>query len=321
MPKSLAPYIWDMKKLHEHQPALDTSKILRSVVMVDATIPEDSFTAPMLGTERSGSGIVISDKGLVLTVGYLIMEAESVTLTTSDGRTVEGHPMAFDPETGFGLVQALGTLDLPALSFGDSDKVAPGEQVYIAGVGEIVEANLLAKQEFAGYWEYFLEEALFTTPAHPAWGGAGLVGKDGRLLGIGSLQLQAATSEGTQDINMIVPINLLTPVLDDLLTHGKPNRPARPWLGLFSADHDGEVAVVNVDPRGPAAKAGIEPGDIIRDVRDQSVDSLADFYREIWASGSAGTEITLRIIRDGREQWVRVRSADRGDFLRKPMLQ
>ncbi|MGB3500482.1 MAG: S1C family serine protease [Mesorhizobium sp.] len=300
---------------------MDTDRLLQSVVTVEATIPEKSFTAPILGTERSGSGIVIGDKGLVLTIGYLITEAEDVVLKTSAGRSVPAHPLAYDQETGFGLVQSMGPLDLPALSFGDSSKVAPGDPVYIAGSGKVIEGQVVARQEFAGYWEYMLEDAIFTAPTHPSWGGAGVVGADGRLLGIGSLQLQAATLTGEQDINMVVPIALLPPILDDLVSSGRTTHPPRPWLGLYSADHDGQIVALNVDSRGPAAAAGMQAGDIIRDVRDQSVDSLAGFYREVWASGPAGTEIPLRIIRDGREQWVRIKSADRDDFLRKPVLQ
>jgi S1-C subfamily serine protease len=308
------------KSTHQEQ-KLNPQDLLRSVVLVEATIPEDSFTAPMLGTERSGSGVVINENGLVLTIGYIIAEAENVRLTTSSGRKIDAHPLAYDQETGFGLVQALSPLDLPALTFGDSDDVQPGDEVFVAGVGEVIEGRLLARQEFAGYWEYLLDEALFTAPIHPSWGGAALVGGDGRLLGIGSLQLQAATTGGTEDINMVVPISLLPPILDRLVSTGRSGQPARPWLGLYSADHDGEVTVINVDPRGPAAKAGVQSGDIIRDVRDQAVESLAEFYREVWASGSAGAEIPIRIVRDGREQWLRIRSEDRSDLLRKPTLQ
>ncbi len=308
------------KSIHQDR-KLNPQDLLRSVVLVEATIPEDSFTAPMLGSERSGSGVVINENGLVLTIGYIIAEAESVRLTTSSGRKIEAHPLAYDQETGFGLVQALSPLDLPAIGLGDSDSLRPGDDVFVAGVGEVIEGQLLARQEFAGYWEYLLDEALFTAPVHPSWGGAGLIGADGRLLGIGSLQLQAATTGGAQDINMIVPISLLAPILDRLVSTGHSGHAARPWLGLYSADHDGHVAVINVDPRGPAAAAGVQAGDIVRDVRDQAVDSLAEFYREVWASGTPGAEIPVRIVRDGRELWLRIRSADRGDFLRKPLLQ
>lgn len=296
---------------------------LRSIVSLQSSVPEDSFTASVLGTERAGSGVVIRDDGLVLTIGYLITEADNVWLTTSDNKVVAAHPLAYDQETGFGLLQALGQLDLPAIQIGDSTRTRTGDPVMLAGGNntEPVRAEIVAKQEFAGYWEYLLDEAIFTAPAHSLWGGAGLIGADGELLGIGSLLLQAAGDGRTRDVNMIVPIDLLPPILDDLLTHGRINRPARPWLGLYSADSNGKVIAVDVDQRGPAAAAGLRQGDIITDVRDQSVDSLADFYRKVWACGPAGTEIPLRVVRGSRDLWLRIKSADRANFLKKPVMQ
>ncbi|WP_133710508.1 S1C family serine protease [Rhizobium sp. BK313] len=298
-------------------------RTLRSIVAVHASIPEDAFTAGALGTRREGSGVVIRDNGLVLTIGYLITEADEVWLTTNDGRVVPAHALAYDQETGFGLVQALGSLGVPALDFGDVAKAEIGDPVVIAdGIGQFVRANIVAKQEFAGYWEYLLEEAIFVAPAHPSWGGAALIGTDGKLLGIGSLHLQMASqNEETADINMVVPINLLPPILDDLLNRGQVNKPPRPWLGAFSAESNGEVVVMSVAEGGPAAQAGLRRGDVISEIRDGEVDSLADFYRKVWESGPAGAEIPMRILRDGREAWLRVKSADRNSFLRKPQLQ
>lgn len=295
---------------------------LQSVVGVRASIPDDAFTAPTLGTRREGSGVVIRENGVVLTIGYLITEAEEVWLATRTGRVVPAHALAYDQETGFGLVQALERLDLPAMEFGDSAKARIGEPVVLAdGIGQAVRANIVAKQEFAGYWEYLLEEAIFTAPAHPSWGGAALIGSDGKLLGIGSLHLQMGRDDEVADINMVVPINLLPPILDDLLARGRVDKPPRPWLGAFSAESNGRVVVMSVAEGGPAAQAGLRPGDIISDVQDGEVEDLADFYRKLWASGPAGSEVPLRIVRDGRETWLRVRSADRGSFLRKPHLQ
>jgi S1-C subfamily serine protease len=235
---------------------------------------------------------------------------------------VPGHALAYDQVTGFGLIQALSELDLPALEFGDAAATHLGDPVVLAdGIGRYVRATIVAKQEFAGYWEYLLDEAIFVAPAHPSWGGAALVDADGKLLGIGSLRLQMAQAEETADINMIVPIDLLPPILDDLLTRGQADRPPRPWLGVFSAESDGEVVVMSVAEGGPAAKAGVRRGDIISDVRDNAVDGLADFYRKVWSSGDAGVELSMRIVRDGRDSWLRVKSADRNSFLKRPQLQ
>ncbi|MBW6422430.1 S1C family serine protease [Rhizobium sp. XQZ8] len=301
---------------------MDIEKILRSVVAVRASIPENAFTANTLGTRREGSGVVIRENGLVLTIGYLITEADEVWLTRHDGSVVPAHPMAYDQESGFGLVQALAPLELPALEIGDSDKTTLGEPVVFAdGEGEYVRGNIVAKQEFAGYWEYLLDEAIFIAPAHPSWGGAALIDAEAKLIGVGSLRLQMSKGGEIADINMVVPINLVKPILDDLLHQGQYNRQPRPWLGAFSAESNGEVVVMSVTENGPAAKAGLKSGDVISEIRDGEVDGLADFYRKIWDSGAPGTEIPMRVLRDGREAWLRVKSADRNDFLRKPQLQ
>jgi S1-C subfamily serine protease len=301
---------------------MNINPIRPSVVGVRATIPDDAFTADALGTRREGSGVVIRDNGLVLTIGYLITEAEEVWLTRHDGIVVPGHALAYDQETGFGLVQALGDLDLPALAFGDSTGAKAGDPILLAdGTGRAVEGEIVARQEFAGYWEYLLDNAIFTAPAHPSWGGAALVDGDGKLLGVGSLRLQMSQGEAVEDINMIVPIDLLPPIFDDLVTRGAVARPPRPWLGAFSAEYNGEVMVMSVADNGPADQAGLKRGDIISDVKDKEVNGLADFYRSIWASGPAGIELPLRVVRDGRETWLRVKSIDRAAALKKPQMQ
>ncbi len=301
---------------------MDISTIRRSVVAVRASVPEDAFTANTLGTLREGSGVVISPRGLVLTIGYLITEADEVWLTRHDGTVIAGHALAYDQESGFGLVQALAPLDLPALELGVSAKTRLGDEVLVIdGAGEIANSFIVAKQEFAGYWEYLLDEAIFTAPAHPSWGGAALVGKDGRLLGIGSLRLQMSKGGAVADINMMVPIDLLPPILDDLVTRGAVDKPPRPWLGAFSAESSNGVVVMNVAPGSPAAKAGLKQGDVIAAIRDGDVEGLADFYRKVWKSGPAGAEIPMRVLRDGRDAWLRVKTVDRRSLLKKPQLQ
>jgi S1-C subfamily serine protease len=301
---------------------MNLDSIRPSVVAIRTTIPDDAFTADALGTRREGSGVVIRDDGLVLTIGYLITEAEEVWLTRHDGIVVPGHPLAYDQETGFGLVQALGDLDLPALAFGDSAGAKAGDPILFAdGTGRAVEGEIVARQEFAGYWEYLLDNAIFTAPAHPSWGGAALVDGGGKLLGVGSLRLQMSQGEKAQDINMVVPIDLLPPIFDDLMTRGAVAKPPRPWLGAFSAEYNGEVVVMSVADNGPADQAGLKRGDIISDVKDKEINGLADFYRCVWASGPAGIELPLRVVRDGRETWLRVKSIDRAAALKKPQMQ
>ncbi len=302
----------------------ELDEALASVVGIRSIIPADAFTAETLGTERAGHGVLIRKDGLVLTIGYLVTEAETVWISHSGGRVVPGHVLAFDQETGFGLLQALARLDLPALSLGNSAETEIGERVVVAGAGgrqRAVAARIIAKQEFAGYWEYVLDEAIFTAPAHPNWGGTALIGPAGDLLGIGSLQIQQAAQERRlEDVNMIVPIDLLKPILNDLLTIGRPNRPSRPWLGLYATEVGSNVAILGLASRGPAADADLRAGDIILGVAGTRVKDLPGLFRRVWALGQAGVPVPLLINREGKTFEVSVKSSDRRRFLKGPVL-
>ncbi len=300
----------------------DLDRVLSGVVSLRAEIPDDAFTAEVLGTERSGHGVVISDNGLVLTIGYLITEAENIWLAAKNGQVAQAHVVGYDQATGLGLVQALSRLDITPLSFGSIRDVHPGSRVILAGHGghaQAIEAEVIAKREFAGYWEYLIDEALFTSPAHPNWGGAACVGIDGRLLGIGSLLIQhSGGDDAAADGNMIVPVDLLPPIMDDLLRFGQVQRPPRPWLGMFTADgSDDDVFVVGLAKGGPADEAGIEVADVVTKVGDEEIESLADMWRKIWAQGAAGVEIPLTLMREGQRLEKRLKSADRRSFLKQ----
>jgi S1-C subfamily serine protease len=304
--------------------AFDLDRALGAVLGLRSTIPEDAFSAGTLGTERAGSGVLIRKDGLVLTIGYLVTEAETIWLTSADGGAVPGHVLASDQETGFGLVQALGRLNAPPIDLGIGLRVGAGDRAIMAAEGgrrHAIAARVVARQEFAGYWEYLLDHAIFTAPAHPFWGGAGLIGADGRLIGIGSLHVQNANGrELRRDVNMVVPIDLLPPILDDMLTYGRPNRPARPWLGLLAQEVEDVIVVAGLNDRGPANKAGLRPGDRILAVREDPVASLAGLWRKVWAAGPAGSEVVLQVRRDNETLTVRVLSVDRMQFHKTPRL-
>ena len=300
----------------------DLERALSSVVGLHSIVPSDAFTADTLGVERAGNGVLIDD-GVVLTIGYLITEAETVWLHLSDGRVVQGHPLGFDQETGFGLVQALGKIDFPSLEVGSSKAVEVGERVVVGGAGgrtRSLAGRIAAKQEFAGYWEYVLDEAIFTFPAHPNWGGTALISSAGKLIGIGSLQLERAREGKNEYLNMIVPIDLLSPVLEDIRKFGRVNRPVRPWLGLYSTEIEDKIVVVGIAPKGPAARAEIKTGDVVVAVNGDRVSTLASFYRKVWALGNAGAEVPLTLYREGVTFDVRVNSSDRAKFLKGPRL-
>lgn len=330
------PSLSDWKVPPSEQPkltdyAFDLEVAMSAVVGLRAIVPEDAFTAQMLGTERAGNGVVIRDSGLVLTIGYLITEAETIWLSPSIGPPVQGHALAYDQETGFGLVQALSRLTAPALPIGSSFNTKVDDRVVVAGAGgrrRSVAARIVAKQEFAGYWEYVLDEAIFTAPAHPNWGGTAMIGASGELLGIGSLKLEQGRenhieqqSEIMSDhLNMIVPIDLLKPILDDLLHHGRPNRPTRPWLGLYAAEIDDRIVVIGLVDKGPAQRAGLRTGDVVQAIGGKDVHSLAEMFRRIWSVGHAGVEIPVRLERDGRMVEQKITSADRSRFFKAPRL-
>jgi S1-C subfamily serine protease len=300
----------------------DLERALSSVIGLHSIVPSDAFTADTLGAERAGNGVLIDD-GLVLTIGYLITEAETVWLHLSDGRVVQGHALGFDQETGFGLVQALGKIDFPTLEVGSSKAVEVGERVVVGGAGgrtRSLAGRIAAKQEFAGYWEYVLDEAIFTFPAHPNWGGTALISSAGKLIGIGSLQLERAREGKNEYLNMIVPIDLLSPVADDIRKFGRVNRPVRPWLGLYSTEIEDKIVVVGIAPKGPAARAEIKTGDVVVAVKGDGVSTLASFYRKVWALGHAGAEVPLTLYREGVTFDVRVNSSDRAKFLKGPRL-
>jgi S1-C subfamily serine protease len=297
-------------------------RALSSVVGLHSLIPADAFTADTLGVERAGNGVLIDDD-LVLTIGYLITEAETVWLHLGDGRVVQGHALGFDQETGFGLVQALGSIDLPSLEIGSSRAAEVGERIVVGGAGgrtRSLAGRIAAKQEFAGYWEYVLDEAIFTYPAHPNWGGTALISGEGKLIGIGSLQLERAREGKNEHLNMIVPIDLLHPVLQDLRKFGRANHPVRPWLGLYSTEIEDKIIVVGIAPKGPAARAEIKTGDVVVAVKGDRVSTLAGFYRKVWALGRAGVEVPLTLYREGVTFDVRVNSSDRTKFLKAPRL-
>jgi S1-C subfamily serine protease len=307
---------------HSGDYSYDLEHVLSSVVGLHSLVPSDAFSAETLGTERGGNGVVI-DNGLVLTIGYLITEAEAVWLHLGDGRVMEGHALGFDSVTGFGLVQALGRMEIEPLTLGSSASTQIGDKVVVGGAGgrtHSVASQIAAKQEFAGYWEYLLEEAIFTYPAHPNWGGTGLIGSNGELLGIGSLQLERERAGRAEHVNMMVPIDLLKPVLNDLRRFGRVERPPRPWLGMYSTEIDNRVVVIGISGNGPAARAELKAGDVILAVKGEKVTSQSSFYRKLWSLGAAGVDVPLTVHHEGVTFDVVLASTDRAKLLKAPRL-
>ncbi len=301
----------------------DLERALGALVLLRVEVPEDAFTAQILGTERLGNGVVIGEDGLILTIGYLVTEASSIWITTAQGAVLAGHPLAYDQATGFGLVMPLGRLGAPPLARGSAARARVGDDVMVAGHGgraHALKGQLFDKREFAGYWEYVLDEALFAAPAHPQWGGTALIGADGRLLGIGSLLVEEKHNDKAVQGNMFVPVDLLEPILEDLVKRGRSRRAARPWLGMYTTEIGAKLVVAGLASGGPADRAGVKLGDVVVGVAGEPPRGLADLFRRVWALGPAGVEVPLTVARSGKRQDMRLATIDRTDFLKKPSL-
>jgi S1-C subfamily serine protease len=294
--------------------------LLAAVVGVRAEVPASARTARSLGTERQGSGVVIDDNGLVVTIGYLILEAESVELVERDGRRTPADIVAYDHASGFGLLRALSSLDAEPIPFGDSSALAEDDPVIVASREDAESAGpavVVSRRPFAGYWEYLLESAIFTSPPRLAWGGAALIDADGRLVGIGSLFVGDALQHPvTRPGNMFVPIDELKPILGDLLARGRSSVPPRPWIGVYTEEARGRLFVDRVAADGPGARAGITVGDVILAVDGQPISGMADFYRKLWSRGRAGVQVRLRVLQGVETQDITIKSGDRYNWLK-----
>ena len=293
---------------------------LRAIVRVSSQVPADARTAKSLGTQREGSGVVIDSGGLVLTVGYLILEAAKAEVLSPRGKPVDAEVVGYDHNTGFGLLRAKKTLKVKPMQFGDSSKLKMRDEVLVAshgGPSSVQGAFVASRREYAGSWEYLLENAIYTTPPHRNFGGAALIGRRGRLLGIGSLLLQdVMPGHGPMPGNMFVPIDQLKPILADLIVKGRSSGPSRPWLGIYTQEAGGRILVIRITPDGPAYKAGIRQGDMIVGVAGKAVESLADFYRKVWSKGHAGVKVSLNVLRGTSVRNIPIRSSDRYKYLR-----
>jgi S1-C subfamily serine protease len=299
-------------------PALD--ELLTGVVQITTFINPDGQSVPNLGRTRAGSGVVIDDDGLIVTIGYLMLEAHAAEVVTLDGRTVPAHVLGYDHETGFGLLKAATPLKVRPLVIGKSAELKERDPVLAASFGGlrgIAPAYVVSRREFAGSWEYPIDGAIYTAPAHSEWSGAALISREGKLVGIGSLILSDVSGAGTGPAgNMYVPIDLLTPILGDLMADKRGNGPARPWLGLNTEEFKGRLFVSRVTPSGPAEKAGLRRGDIIIGVDGKPASGLADLYRKVWAKGSAGVTIPLDVLQGDEKRRIEVKSMNRLDHLK-----
>lgn len=294
--------------------------MVAAVVHIKTFINPDGSSVSNLGREREGSGIVIDENGLVLTIGYLMVEAHSAEVQTNTGRTVPATIVGYDHETGFGLLRTLEPLKIKPLAFGKSADVKEQDPELVASFGgadAVLPVHVVSRREFTGSWEYLIESAIFTAPPHPAWSGAALINHEGKLVGVGSLIVGDAGGEREDSPgNMFVPIDLLVPVMGDLLANGRVSGPGRPWLGLNAQQSHGSLVIGRVQPGSPADKSGLKRGDVIVGINGERTRTLGEFYRKLWTSGAAGVTVPLDVLSGGDRRRIELQSVNRLDSLK-----
>ena len=295
-------------------------EILKAIVKVRAVIHADAVTAQSLGTEREGNGVLIDSAGHILTIGYIILESKTIDVTWPDGQVSAAVFVGYDYDTGFGLLRVIQAKDIMPMRLGSSAGLKAGEPALVAGhkgSDAVLGVRIAARREFTGYWEYLLENAIYTIPPFQNFAGAALIGSDGSLLGVGSIFTQVnVPGVGTLPANMFVPIDLLKPILADLITTGRSRQPQRPWLGMHTDESHDRVFVIRIHPGGPAQKANLQLGDLILKVDNQPVEGQADFFRKVWALGTAGVKVPISILRGTKIQDITLHSTDRYQFLK-----
>jgi S1-C subfamily serine protease len=292
---------------------------LSAVMALSARIQPGARSAATLGSQRGGTGALIREQ-YVLTIGYLVLEAEAIEVTSPAGRTVPATLAAYDHASGFGLLKLAAPLGGTPLALGDSAGLSEREPAMVISAPSREGANIVrvvSRRAFSGSWEYMLDSAIFTSPAVPDWSGAPLIGANGELLGIGSLIVADAEGRGGQSPgNMFVPVDLLKPILSDLIANGRRKTPPRPWLGVNADEVRGHLFVSRLSPEGPGERAGLRVDDIVLAVAGQEVASLADFYTKVWSRGAAGVDVPLRVLRGAQVRNVTLRSIDRMQYFK-----
>lgn len=307
------------------------NKANAAVVGIRVKAVEDASSAQTLGLNRTGSGVVIEPDGLILTIGYLLVEAQQIEIITQDNKILPATAVAYDVATGFGLVKPLLPLHgVAPVKLGSLQDLKPGEPLIAAtGAttdgqdGDVSTTRLISTRAFTGNWEYHIDTALFTSPPVSAGSGnhsgAPLFNLKGEVIGIGSLLVMDASGENRRlPGNMFVPVDLLKPVLSEMKQSGRSRQSYRPWLGLTSTDQSGEVQIVRISANSPAENAGLQVGEVVLAVDGKDVSTLESFYKMLWAHTSPDEPVSLTLRSDDKVKVVVLTPEDRMLTLKKP---
>ncbi len=303
------------------------TKANAAVVGVRVGVAADARSAETLGKNRTGSGVVIGPDGLILTIGYLMLEAQSIQIVTQDNKTLPAQAVAYDLATGFGLIRPILPLrGIEPVALGSLKELQTGVALMAAtgaqGNGEdgdVSMTQLVSKRPFSGYWEYHIDSAAFTSPPIGNHSGAPLFNQKGELVGIGSLFVGDAMG-GNQRLpgNMFVPVDLLKPILNEMQQTGSTKFSRRPWVGISSAEQGGRVQIVRVNKESPAQTAGLEPGDLVLAVDGTKVATLEAFYKKLWDRARPDAEISLTVLQGADIKTIILKPVDRMSTMRKP---
>jgi S1-C subfamily serine protease len=309
-----------IRRIQQSQVERDAEDVLAAVVRIKMTAIPDARSNTTLGASREGTGVVIDERGYIVTIGYIVIEADAIEITTQDERTFPATLVGYDHASGLGLLHSSAPLGVKPMPMGKADDIAQREPVMVLPAGGRDAATLayvVAKRRFAASWEYLLDTAIFTSPPTLQWAGAALVSREGKLVGIGSLFVRETIDGAQAPGNMFVPIDLLKPILADLIEKGRRSGPARPWLGLATEEMHGHLLVTRVSPDGPADKAGIHSGDIVLGVGRDPVTSHEELYRKVWGLGAAGVEVPLKMLQGVDTRDLKLRSIDRFQYFKE----
>ena len=295
-------------------------RFYESIVSVSSIVPPEARTAASLGVEREGNGVAIDEKH-ILTIGYIVIESETIEIGLSDGQKLPAKLVGYDPTSGFGVIKSVVPLKMAPLQLGNSDNINSEQDLLILpspnrGAGSIVRS--VSRRPFTGWWEYFVDSPIYTTPPNGLWAGAPILNGNGEILGIGSLFVSEAVPGIPSPGNMSVPINLLKPILGDLISSGRRKNKIQPFLGISSDDSNDQIIVTRVNKGGPAFQAGIKPQDIIVTINGSQISDLKSFYEKVWESGEAGVTIELSVLRSGSLMNFKIKTVDRLDYFLKP---
>jgi len=299
----------------------DAEEMISAVVRVKMKAIAGARSNASLGSTRDGTGVVIDEKGHIVTIGYIVIEADSIEVTTQDGRTVPATLVGYDHASGFGLLRSTVPLKVKPMTLGDPAQLEVRDPVMILPAGgreAATFAYVVSRRPFAGSWEYMLDSAIFTSPPTMQWAGAALVDRDGKLVGVGSLLVRDTVEPGSPlPGNMFVPVDILKPILPDLIAKGRRAGSARPWLGVATESAQGRLFVTRVSPDSPADRAGIRAGDILLGVGVEAVKNHEELYHKMWSIGPAGVDVPLRVLQGADVRDLKVRSIDRFEYFKE----